>query len=88
MSREDLVNLYETIIKIETIEECEEFFNDLLTFKEINAISQRLKAAELLLKNFTYDEVMKNVSISSATLSRVSRCIQQGSGYKKIINKK
>lgn len=88
MSREDLVNLYETIIKIETIEECEEFLNDLLTFKEINAISQRLKAAELLLKNFTYDEVMKNVSISSATLSRVSRCIQQGSGYKKIINKK
>lgn len=88
MSREDLLKLYETIIKIETIEECEEFLNDILTFKEINAISQRLKAAELLLKNFTYDEVMKNVSISSATLSRVSRCIQQGSGYKKIINKK
>ena len=40
MSREDLVNLYETIIKIETIEECEEFLNDLLTFKEINAISK------------------------------------------------
>jgi len=88
MSKDDLRKLYETILKLETIEECEMFFDDLLTYKEQEAIAQRLKSAELLLKNYTYDEVIKEVSISSATLSRVSRCIRQGKGYKTIIEKK
>ena len=88
MSQEDLRKLYETILKLETVEECEAFFEDLLTFKELEAISQRLKSAELLLQNNTYEEVIKQVSISSATLSRVSRCIQQGNGYKSVLLKK
>ena len=39
------------------------------------------------MKNYTYEEVIKNVNVSSATLSRVSKCVQEGNGYKKILKK-
>ena len=87
-NQEMVKELYQAFLKIETIEECENFLNDLMTNKEIEAMSQRLMAAKLLLEDKTYNEVIKETDISSATLSRVSRCIQYGSGgYKSIIQK-
>ncbi|UKI14184.1 MAG: YerC/YecD family TrpR-related protein [Clostridiales bacterium] len=62
------------------------FFEDLCTYKEIEQMAQRITAARLLLEGNTYARVIERTDISSATLSRVSRCIQHGSGgYKKFI---
>ena len=62
-------------------------FNDLCTVKEIGNMAERLFAAKLLLDGNTYNQVMAQADISSATLSRVSRCVQYGKGYSKLLAK-
>lgn len=73
--------LYEAILRLKTPEDCALFFDDLCTRKELEQMVMRLSAAELLMQGSTYTEVMSEVNISSATLSRVSRCVQYGQGY-------
>ena len=73
--------LYEAILRLKTPEDCAIFFEDLCTRKELEQMVMRLSAAALLMKGATYNEVMDEVDISSATLSRVSRCVQYGTGY-------
>lgn len=64
----------------------ERLFDDLCTYNEIEQMAQRLVAAELLIGGATYNQVMAKTGISSATLSRVSRCLQRGSGgYSEIL---
>jgi TrpR-related protein YerC/YecD len=58
---------------------------DLCTTKELENMAERFYAAELLMEGKTYNQVMELSNISSATLSRVSRCVQYGSGYKKLL---
>ena len=60
-------------------------FDDLCTRKEIDNMAERLFAAKLLLEGNTYNQVMSQADISSATLSRVSRCVQYGNGYAKLL---
>ena len=60
-------------------------FDDLCTQKEIGNMAERLFAAKLLLEGNTYNQVMSQADISSATLSRVSRCVQYGNGYAKLL---
>lgn len=60
-------------------------FEDLCTRKEIDNMAERLFAARLLLEGNTYNQVMAQAEISSATLSRVSRCVQYGNGYAKLL---
>ena len=62
------------------------FLEDLCTAKELENMAERCYAAKLLLEGKTYSQVMEQVEISSATLSRVSRCVQYGSGYKTILS--
>ena len=61
-------------------------FDDLCTAKEIEKMAERVEAAKLLLEGKTYNQVIAETGISSATLSRVSRCMQYGKGYSKLIN--
>lgn len=78
--------LYETILKLKTLDDCYMLFEDLCTYKEINAMAQRIKAAKLLMENKTYEQIIGEIDISSATLSRISRCIHYGSGgYKNFL---
>ena len=80
--------LFEAILSLETREECYNFFEDLCTVKEISDMAQRLEAAKLLLGGSTYDQIVKAVEISTATISRINRCIQYGSGgYRDTIEK-
>ncbi|HZJ87313.1 MAG TPA: YerC/YecD family TrpR-related protein [Erysipelothrix sp.] len=80
--------LYEAILKLETIEECHNFFEDIATKKELNDFSDRLNVATLLLEGKTYDTINKETLISSATIARVNRALTYGTGgYKHIINK-
>lgn len=89
MNKKDYTELFEEILKLETVEECEKFFDDLCTINELDAMLQRIKAAKMLLDDKTFQEVTKETKISSATLARVSKCIKYGDGgYKEILEKK
>ena len=80
--------LFDAIISLRTREECYNFFEDLCTVKEISDMAQRLEAAKMLLDGSTYDQIVKAVEISTATISRINRCIQYGSGgYRATIEK-
>ena len=89
MKRKDYKELFDEILKLETEEECTKFFDDLCTINELDAMLQRVKAAKMLLEDKTFQEVIKETQISSATLARVSKCIKYGDGgYKDILEKK
>ena len=80
--------LFDAILSLENREECYQFFDDLCTVKEISDMSQRLEAAKLLLAGKTYEQIVKSAEISTATISRINRCIQYGSGgYQAIIER-
>ena len=80
--------LFDAILSLESREECYNFFEDLCTVKEVSDMAQRLEAAKLLLSGSTYDQIVKAVEISTATISRINRCIQYGSGgYRHTIEK-
>jgi len=86
MSKNDkITELYRIIAKLTSVEECEMFFEDLCTNKEVEKMAERLYAAKLLLDGKTYNQVIAETDISSATLSRVSRCVQYGQGYSKLL---
>ena len=77
--------LYRLLSGIQTPEDMEALLEDLCTRKEVENMAERVFAAKLLLENNTYAQVMEQCSISSATLSRVSRCVQYGSGYRRAL---
>ncbi len=83
--RKMIDELYELIVSLKNKEDCEKLFSDLCTKKEIEQMAQRIKAARLLLEGNTYQQVTEQCDISSATLSRVSRCVQYGSGYNEFL---
>ena len=58
---------------------------DMCTLKEVENMAERLFTARLLMAGCTYNQIMAQAEISSATLSRVSRCVQQGKGYSKLL---
>ena len=86
-SDELISELFDTILKLRTREDCAAFFADLCTEKEVRNMAERLAAARLLLEGKTYLQVIEVVDISSATLSRVSRCVQHGTGSVRMINR-
>ena len=77
--------MYKLIVSLDNLEDCYALFDDLCTQKEIEKMAERIHAAKLLLEGKTYNQVMAEADISSATLSRVSRCVQYGNGYSKIL---
>ena len=76
----DVDALFEAILSLENIDECYKFFEDALTVKEILDTAQRLKAARMLKAGENYASVGKETGMSTATISRVSRCLEYGSG--------
>ena len=78
-------DLYELIASLNSAEDCRDLFSDLCTFKEIEQMAQRIKAAKLLVEGKTYQQITDVCDISPATLSRVSRCVQYGKGYNKFL---
>ena len=79
--------LFELIASISDPADCKALFQDLCTAKEIENMAERVYAAKLLLEGKTYNQIMELADISSATLSRVSRCVQYGEGYSKLLKK-
>lgn len=77
---EDVETLFSAILSLKTPEECYMFFEDVCTIKEVLDIAQRLKAARMLRAGSNYIEVCQETGMSSATISRVSRCLEYGTG--------
>ncbi len=85
-ANDQMINeLFELIADIKSADDCRLLFEDLCTNKEIEQMAQRISAAKLLISGKTYQQVTENVDISSATLSRVSRCVRYGEGYNKFL---
>lgn len=82
---EHLNEFYCAVLKLKNVNDCKDFFDDICTYKELEQMAQRLAGAKLLMEGKTYEEVIKETDISSATLSRVSKCVKYGKGYKKVI---
>jgi len=80
---EQLDQLFDAMLTIETREEFYRFFDDLATMNEIQSLAQRLQVAKMLDQGDTYSQIEKETKASTATISRVRRCLDYGSeGYK------
>lgn len=78
--------LFEAIMKLETLDEYYNFFEDLCTIAELKAMSQRWEVAMLLNEGLPYHEIVEKTGASTATISRVNKCLQYGSdGYRKVL---
>ena len=86
--KQDRINaLFQLIASLGSVEDCRALFEDMCTIKEVENMAERCFAAKLLMEGNTYNQVMAQADISSATLSRVSRCVQYGNGYSKLLKK-
>lgn len=80
--------LFECILSLETVEECYDFFEDLCTTREVEEMSKRMRAARMLASNKVYTEVAQETGLSTATISRVNRCLKEGTdGYARILER-
>ena len=74
--------LFEAILSLETVDDCYHFFEDLCTIKELAEMVKRMRAAKMLADNKVYTEITDATGLSTATISRVNRCLRYGSdGY-------
>ncbi len=72
--------LFDAILSLKNREECFRFFEDLCTISEIKALAQRMEVAKLLSQSVTYHEISEKTGASTATISRVNRCLNYGAG--------
>ena len=85
---ESVDRLFKAILLLQDEEECYRFFDDLCTIKEIQDMAQRLHTAELIDKGISYQKISDATGVSTATISRVSRCLNYGAGgYRSILSK-
>lgn len=85
---EQLDQLFDAILSLKDREECYRFFDDIATMSEIHAWTQRLQVAKMLMDGNTYNHIEKETKASTATISRVRRCIDYGSdGYKMVLER-
>ncbi|MBP1759063.1 MAG: yecD yerC: TrpR YerC/YecD [Firmicutes bacterium] len=80
MKKERSMALYEHIVKLETVEECVRFFEDICAMTELRAIEQRFDVAQMLHEGMVYTAILSQTGASSATVSRVNRVLNSGTG--------
>ena len=79
-SQESRDLLYESFLRLESLEECRLFLQDLCTVSELKAMEQRIEVAMYLRDGMIYQDILRETGASSATISRVNRCLQYGAG--------
>ena len=80
--------LFRAILLLENTEECYNFFDDICTVSEIKAMAQRLEVAKMLKAGYTYMDVSEKTGASTATISRVNRCLNYGAdGYRTVLER-
>ena len=84
--RDDIDALFEAILSLEDEKDCYRFFEDLCTVNEIHAIAQRWQVAKLLAEKKTYSEIEEITKASTATISRINKCLVYGAeGYQRML---
>ncbi len=80
--------LFQAILLLNSDEECYQFFEDICTISELKALAQRLEVARMLKYGHTYDDIVEKTGASTATISRVKRCLNYGAdGYTLILSR-
>ena len=77
---------FAAVMGLKTQEDCRQFFEDICTIKELQSLYQRFRVACLLDAGSNYLEVSETTGASSATISRVNRCLNYGSGYRMVLD--
>ena len=86
--KEDLDILFKAILSLENIEECYNFFEDIATINELKALSQRIVVAKMLKEKKVYTDIAEATGASTATISRVNKCLNYGKGgYSALLDK-
>lgn len=86
--RDDIDQLFKAILSLENEEECYRFFEDICTINELHAFAQRLNVAKLLSDKKTYSEIENETMASTATISRINKCLLYGAdGYKIVLDR-
>ncbi len=89
MKSEETDHLFQAILSLQDLDECYRFFDDLCTFSEIQAMTQRLQVARLLRAGMTFTQISKETGVSSATITRVNKCLSYGAdGYKTVLDRR
>lgn len=80
--------LFEAILTLESVDECYRFFEDIATIGEIKALAQRLEVAKMLDTGMTYEDIVASTGASTATISRVKKCLHYGAdGYRIVLER-
>lgn len=88
IDKNSINKLFSAVLALETKEECAAFFDDICTIQELEALAQRLEVACQLLEGKSYIDINKNTGASTATICRVSKCLNYGDGgYKTVIER-
>ena len=88
MKSEETDHLFQAVLSLRDVEECYRFFDDLCTIGEIRAMSQRLEVAKMLREGKTVAQISAATGVSSATITRVNKCLSYGSnGYKTVLER-
>lgn len=80
LKSQDLDRLFKAVLSLESLEECYKYFEDVCTISELKSISQRMKVAALLRDHHTCHDISDTTGASTATISRVNRCLNYGTG--------
>lgn len=80
LKSKELDYLFDAILQLKNPEECYRFFEDICTITELQALAQRMVVARMLSEKVTYQEISRETGASTATISRVNRCVSYGSG--------
>ena len=88
MKAEETDRLFEAILSLKSVEECYRFFDDLCTYSEIQAMTQRFQVARELYKGNTFSRISGEIGVSSTTITRVNKCLSYGAdGYRTVLER-
>ena len=88
LKSDSMDRLFQSILNLQSIEACYAYFEDLCTIKELSDVAQRLDTAILLAEGKSYQQIADEIEISTATIGRVSKCLNYGTGgYRDVIGK-
>ncbi|WP_019879655.1 YerC/YecD family TrpR-related protein [Succinispira mobilis] len=87
--KDELIDqLFKSILLLKNVEECYKFFEDVGTVGELKSLAQRLQVAKMLQEGYIYEEIIRQTGASTATISRVKRCLNYGAdGYKLVLER-
>ena len=85
---EDMDILFRGILKLQTVEDCYDFFEDLCTIAELRAMVQRFQVARMLDEGRIYSDIVQETGASTATISRINKCLVYGAdGYQRVLER-